>query len=89
MKLPSTKLNIGDSLWSMSSDKPVEWRVEAIRCFVTGRSCSISYDLYKANTAMFKTSISEASIGSNYFASKQELMVNLFSDCLIKELIVK
>ncbi len=89
MKLPNTKLNLGDSLWSMSSDKPVEWRVEAIRCFVTGSSCSVSYDLYKANAAMFKTSISETSIGSSYFASKQELMVNLFRDCLTEGLIVK
>ena len=89
MKLPSTKLNIGDSLWSMSSNKPAEWIIEAIRCFVTGKSCSISYELCKANDTPLKTSIDEQYIGLKFFESKKELMANLFGECLTEGLIVK
>ena len=89
MKLPSTKLNIGDSLWSMSSNKPAEWIIEGIRCSVTSKSCKITYDLHKVDYTAFNTSIDEQYIGSSYFESKQELMANLFRDCLTEGLVVK
>lgn len=89
MKLPSTKLNLGDSLWSMSSNKPTEWIVETIRCSVTNKSCNISYELHKANAPMTKSMTDECSLGHNCFESKQELMANLFGDCLTEGLIVK
>lgn len=89
MKLPSTRLNIGDSLWSMSSNKPVEWIVESIRCFVSSKSCGISYELHKADTPTVKRMTDECSIGHDCFKSKQELMANLFGDCLTEGLVVK
>lgn len=89
MKLPSTKLNIGDSLWNMSSNKPTQWIVEAIRCFVTNKSCNITYDLHKANDSTFKRAEDECYIGFTCFESKQELMRNVFGDCLTEGLVVK
>ena len=89
MKLPSTKLNLGDSLWSMSNNKPVEWIVEAIKYYVSNRCSNISYELCKANDTALKTSTDEQYIGFKFFESKQELMANLFGDCLTKGLVVK
>ena len=89
MKLPSTKLNLGDSLWSMSGNKPTEWIVESIRCFVTNKSCSISYELHKSDNPVYKRMTDECSIGYDCFKSKQELMANLFGDCLTERLVVK
>ena len=89
MKLPSTKLNLGDSLWSMSSNKPTEWIVEAIKCCVTDKSSSISYDIHTVYNIPIRTSVNENSIGYNYFKSKQELLVHLFEDCLTEGLVVK
>jgi hypothetical protein len=73
----------------MSSNKPAEWIIEAIRCSVTGKSCSISYELCTDNNTMLKTSIDEQYIGFKFFESKQELMANLFADCLTEGLVVK
>lgn len=73
----------------MSGNKPTEWIIEEIRCSVTNKSCKITYDLNKVDPTVFRTSIDEQYIGFSYFESKQELMANLFGDCLTKGLIVK
>lgn len=89
MELPSTKLNLGDSLWSISCNKPVEWIVEAVKCFISDKCYNITYELHRANNTASKTSIDEKFVGSDYFESKQGLMAYLFGDCLTEGLVVK
>lgn len=89
MKLPDTKLNIGDSLWSISCNKLAEWIVTYIRCYVNKNGFyQISYGLRNSDSNT-ETDLQESSIGKTYFRSKKELMMNMFGECLTEGLVVK
>lgn len=95
MKLPETKLNLGDSLWAMSDNEPIEYKVCKITCRINSSDTSISYEVewfrrYKYEGVIrHSNSISEHEIGQRFFLSKKELLLHIFGDCLTEGIVVK
>lgn len=89
MKFPESELNIGDSLWSLSNNKPVELIVESIQCRVYPTGHHIRYGLFMKDKGNFKSDTEETSIGKDMFKSKRDLMLNVFNDCVEEMFVIK
>ena len=91
MKLPETKLNIGDSIWIMKDNSPKEYIVYEItvRTYGSGETKISYYSRIAEIHGEYYHGFNECEIGRNVFLSKKDLFLNQFGDCLEEGLIVK
>jgi hypothetical protein len=72
-----TKLNIGDRVWVMDSNKPLECTVERIETICFGSLISVKYTARRGESAGARAEFHEEEYGKRYFASRKRLIRSL------------
>lgn len=73
-----TKLNIGDKVWAMDSNAPLEHTIERIEIVCSSGNPYIQYTARRGQSAGARAEFHEEQLYKGWFLSKQELVNSLF-----------